>query len=92
MIAINCGVIAARIVQCLAQPRTQRDLLLGANIPEYLHHIEIPGYVDAISYKACRQWRFEHATRLLDWAVRQDQDGAAAPVVRALDMGGGGVC
>ena len=92
LVAINCGVIAARIVQGLSKPRAQRDLVLGPNMPEYLDHIQLYEGNDCISSVTCRLWRFEQSSRLVAWAVRQQQAKEVAraqisQVPLALDMG-----
>ena len=84
--AINCGVIAVRVLRGLALPNQRRDHTFSAsNVAEYMSHVTTLGCNRAISHVACRQWRFQDALCLLDWAVAQEQHGQVARVL-AMDV------
>ena len=83
--AINCGVIAAHILRGLAQPSEIRHRIFSVNVAEFMKHRLTLSSNDAISHVTCRQWRFQHALRLLDWAVAQLRDDRAR-VAQVLTM------
>ena len=67
--AINCGVIAVRVIHGLSQPHEQRHQQLRTLVIEYMN--------DATSHLACRRWRVQQTFRLFKWAVSQRVEGQA---------------